>query len=99
MDEETLDVLREGQLVEDFVNSDGWRYAKDKLETILKKVDAISSLPEGLTREQKLEEMDRRQGAISLVREWMNLVEGRAAQHANNGPLLTQQSEDIIINL
>ena len=83
MDEE-LKNQTEGQMVEDFVNSDGWKYAMNKLDIILNRIDAISSLPDSLTKEQKLEEMERRQGAISLIKIWRDEIEGRAEQHNNN---------------
>lgn len=87
MDKETQEILAEGDKIEEFVKSQYWETVKKRLTDKIEILDKLSSLPvEGdIHTEIKI-----RQGAISLVEEWIAEIEGASVQHQQNRKVLTE---------
>jgi len=91
MDEDTAKILQEGQKVADFVKSDAWFMIKAKLEAKIAILDSLSNFPRG---EKNAEvEIEKRVGAIAIVREWIDEIEGDAEQHNSNAPVLLKEND------
>ena len=87
MDKETQEILAEGDRIEEFVKSQYWETVKKRLTDKIDTLDKLSSLPvEGDIQA----EIRIRQGAISLVEEWIAEIEGASVQHQQNRKVLTE---------
>lgn len=76
---EDLKILSDGEKIIELTKSDGWSLAKRKLLSKIAILDSITALPQG-NREDKLREIEVRAGVVSIIWEWVNDVEGMAAQ-------------------
>ena len=95
---ETAKILSDGQKIEDFVKSDGWKLARKMLYDKLITLDSIASVPKtGLTDEQKLREYDVREGVVAIILEWIKEVEGSAEQNQSNKDLMKDIRKESII--
>lgn len=71
--------MLEQEMVREGIKGDFWRYAKGKIMKNLVELGSIESILDEVTDPQQIAlEMKTRQGAISLIREWIADVEGMA---------------------
>jgi hypothetical protein len=94
-DLETLKTEQEGQLVNDYVKSDGWQYVRDRFTEKIMDLQSIMNVdpdPNNVIVDLKSRKM-----AVDILMDLIRDIEGRASQHENNSPILTTQSEEIIV--
>lgn len=97
-DLETSRALREGQEFEDLVNSSGWKRARRMLMEKIILLDSISAIPkEGKNAEQILNEALAREGAATVVMEWLAEVEGKANHSKSTKELLQDAKRDSLV--
>lgn len=95
---ETQKIFNEGEKIAEWVKNESWQLVKKKLYDKLITTDSIITTPtDGLTPEQILTEYQVRKGAISLILNWINEIEGRAAQHKNNIEAFKEIRQDSIV--
>lgn len=87
MDKKTQEVLAEGDKIEEFVKSTYWETVKSRLTDKINTLDKLSALP---TEGDIQAEIKIRQGAISIVKEWIAEIEGASVQHQQNRKVLTE---------
>lgn len=100
LDKGTRILLREQRKVEEWVASEAWQVVKKKLLEKLVAIDSVRRLP---IEQQNFDQIGRdavtRQGAVELVLEWINDVEGIAKQSKHNRNAMEQvRNEEIIQN-
>lgn len=96
-DKETIEVLKLGQKYHDLAKSEDWAFAKEILNDKIKVLDSISTLPQELTPEEKLKELEIRAGSIELVRNWIKEVEESAEVHIENQSVVNGEKEEIVV--
>lgn len=97
-DLETTKVLTEGDKVARFVASDDYQLVKGKFLKLIAEADSISTIsPEDLEKQTTMLTIQIRAGAIALVRQWLAIVEGTAAQAIHNTNAMTENQKDDII--
>lgn len=98
LDKETQKVLDEGREVAEFVNSAAWQRVKKNLFDKLITLDSLTAIPTSLPNEAKLVELTARAGAVSIVIQWIQEVEGVAKQHQANSDAMmaTLRRESIV---
>lgn len=84
MDAETAAVFAIGDKIVEVTKMPGWAAIKQKLCDKLIALDSITAIPLDMPDLQKLHEMRARQGAISLVLEWLQEIDGVAEQNKFN---------------
>lgn len=98
IDSETQQVLTEGQMMENYVLSDGWRYAKDEFTKEIMDLQSILNLS-GTTPENIAKEIQARTLAIDILMRIIKKVEGRGEQHRGNKTLTLPPENDFVTNL
>lgn len=78
--------------VEEYIESGAWDIIKEKLEEKIRILDSIDSIPEDIKDIAK--EIDSRKGAISVIREWMQEIEGIAIQNKQGRDIM--EKEEIV---
>lgn len=86
---EQQEILRKGEKLNNFVNSNDWQYVKDKLNKMIKMVDSIEFLPVNEIKNIEIE-VRARNGAINLIRDWINIIEGEAEQIQSNKEMIDE---------
>lgn len=95
MDKETLAVLREGQMLDDYSQSEGWAWIKDRLTEKIMDLQSIRNL-DGTNPRLVVQDIKARNTAIEILEELIKDVEGRAQQHRDNNKKTYVQEEIII---
>lgn len=80
LDRETTASLREAEALRNMVQSEGWQLAKTMLLEQIGVLDSVSSLPTDISFEEIGKQAMFRAHAISLVRGWLELLEGKVEQ-------------------
>lgn len=78
--------------IEEYIESGAWDIIKEKLKNKIKGVDSISGLPDNI--EDIANELQIRKGAISLIEEWMQEIEGVAIQNKQGRDIM--EKEEIV---
>lgn len=94
LDKETREALAEGEKVIRWVDSEDWKHVKGFLNSKLIQMDSISAIPSDLKVEDKIREIDIRNGVIAIVLEWVRELEGRAAQARTNRKAMQDVRDD-----
>ena len=94
LDQETDKVLSEGEKVMNFVNSDGWRWAKDRILDLVADVQNIGNIDASVSSDVLLREVQAKQLAVDMVKRWLEEVEGRANQHKSQDQGLANSKEE-----
>lgn len=97
LDRETAEQMREGDIMRQLVNSEGWALAKKMLAEQIAVLDSVSSIPSNMPLEEIGKQAMFRAHAISLVQSWLDAVEGRVEQHSQQSALLAEVATDEII--
>jgi hypothetical protein len=93
-DRDTQKVIAEGGMLAELVNGDAWRLAKERLEAMLTRLDSWSTLDPSLTTATaKVKEMETRQHAIALVRQWIRDLEGSVEQGVHTAVSMADRDE------
>lgn len=88
-------IIAEGQMLSDFVKSDGYTWFRRRLMDRIIHLSDIMALPV-----DRLSEVAARQIAVKSLLETLYELEGRAKQYDNNNELLLEiKKEDYIITL
>lgn len=82
---ETSKVIVEGSELSRLTSTPEWKVAKRYLNDMFVQLDSWSTLPDTMTQEQKVKEMETRQNAISLVQQWVATIEGKSEQGVEVG--------------
>jgi hypothetical protein len=93
MDKETLQVQAEGQMIADYMKSDGYRWLKDRLMEKIMDLQSIMNV-DG-TPENVIVDLKARRMAVETLVSLIKQLEGRAEQHTNNSG--NQVTEEIVI--
>jgi hypothetical protein len=93
MDNETIQTQREGQLIADYVKSDGYRWLKDRLMEKIMDLQSIMNV-DG-SPENVIVDLKARRMAVDTLVSLIKQIEGRAEQHSNNQ--VSEVTEEIII--
>ena len=97
-DRETAEQLRQGTLVREMVNGEGWLVAKQYLYDLMTVNDSVSSI---VTSGKSLEEIGKeamvRAHAIAIIENWIDAVEGRVEQHHQQSALLAEKVTEEIV--
>lgn len=83
IDKETHKVLKEGDLLQELVKSDGWKIVQKRFTDMVIELGDVFSIKDA-EPEAAFRQLAARQIAIELVMNWMKDIEGRARQHAAN---------------
>lgn len=83
----TIKILSEGEMVDNFVQSDGWRWVKDRFTQKIMDLQSIKNLDKSKTATMLQREIIMRENVVEVLMEIIKEVEGRAAQHRGNKPL------------
>ena len=78
--------------------NEGWKIVKKELMSKLITIDSITSVPrDKKSNEEMLHEYGVREGVVSVVIEWINEMEGTAAQFKSNRELMKEVRGDSIV--
>lgn len=94
IDKDTEKVLQEGEMVANFVESDGWRWARDRFLELVKENESVLGIKMGKNWQDVVVELGARQLAVQIVTEWIAQVEGRASQHKNQERDLVKKEDE-----
>ena len=75
--------------------SEDWKFAKQKLEMMITAVNALETLPKGVTATSLQKEISVRQKAIAIIHSWIQEVEGDGEQKVINSQI-TKETSDLI---
>lgn len=89
MDKETTKILSEGERIRQTLDTPGWGIMEERMESIIRDVTDIRNIP-GDTAEERLREIEKREGAVSLLEVWLNMVKGDTL----NAELLAPKIDD-----
>lgn len=81
-----------------YVESDGWRWTKDRLAEKIMDLQSIMNL-EGKSPEEIVLDIKARKLTIDILMTTLKQVEGRAEQHRSNQTLAERIDEDIIVTV
>jgi len=95
VDKETAEMEREGQMIEDFSKSDGWRWIKDRFTEEIMDLQSIRNIDPQLSPEGVVLDIKARHTAVDILLKMIQKVEGRASQHANNKQVIRIDEEII----
>ncbi len=98
---DTKKILSEGEQLQEFVKSDGWKIARKRLTDKLIVLDSFSAIPkEGRTDAAILKEARLREAVNSVIVEWLKEIEGLADQaNFNTAEFLEKERKDSIIQV
>lgn len=99
IDKEELILKAEGEELKNLVASPGWKTAKSILLKEIAVLDSITSIPISLKPEEKLHEIEIRNGAINIVLKWIQNVEGGAEQYSVQQEALAQEKENDFVRV
>lgn len=91
IDRETARAMDDNLELRRMTESTGWKIAKQMLIERIALLDSVSSLPEDLSFEEAGKQAKYRAHAISLMRGWLDAIEGRIDQ--------TNQQEEVLLGL
>jgi len=94
VDSETATIQAEGQMIASYVESDGWRWVKDRLMEKIMDLQSIMNV-DG-TPENVIVDLKSRRMAVETLVALIKQIESRAEQHSNN--TVTQVTEEIIVH-
>ena len=98
-DKETSDVLSDGDKLLDLVKSEGWGIAKRRLHESVLAINNILTIS-GKDPANIAIELSARQVAIQTILDWINDIEGSAAQHKGHKEQLENiQHSDFMLRL
>lgn len=93
MDKETLEIQREGQMIEDFTKTEGWTWIKDRLSETIIDLQSIRNINDALSPEEVVLDIKARNTAVEILMNVIKNVEGRASQHSNNKQVTVTHEE------
>jgi hypothetical protein len=94
MDKETIQVQAEGQMIADYVKSDGYRWVKDRLMEKIMDLQSIMNVDGN--PETVIVDLKARRMAVETLVSLIKQIEGRAEQHTNNA--VAQVTEEFIVS-
>lgn len=100
-DLKTQKILSEQEKVHDFVKSEGWQIAKDKLYKLMGQVNSIVNIPPEMfgNPQAMAAEITQRYNSISIVKSWIKDIEGIANKHEFDAKALSKVTEEeVVIN-
>lgn len=99
MDKDTRKSIEDGQKVEDWINSEGWQVVKRKLLAKLATLSSVRAIPlESRSAEAIGLDALTRAGAVEMILEWINEIEGQAVQsHYNREQMQELEKDNLII--
>lgn len=96
MDQETQDLLNEGDIATKLINSEEWKWARGKLTALMQIMDSIQTLPNSSDKE--IGEVARgRKAAQSLVLSWIQEVENYSTTAKAVRESMEQTEEPMVI--
>lgn len=98
LDKETRQILTDGEKIERFTESDGWKLVKQKLISKLAILNSISSVPKEMERDKLLREYELREGVISIILDWIRDIEGEKNKSKFNKQTFEEIKQEIIIH-
>lgn len=100
MDEQNLAedsrLFREGEMLQGFVHSEGWKWAKDRLTEKLMDLQSIMNMDDS-SPENVILDLKARRMAVELLMSWLRQLEGRADQHQGNKGLSHREEDETIV--
>lgn len=93
MDNETAQTHAEGELIANYIKSDGYRWLKDRLMEKIMDLQSIMNV-DG-TPENVIIDLKARRMAVETLVSLIKHIEARAEQHSNNQ--VSEVTEEIII--
>lgn len=97
MDNETAQIVTEGDAVYNYVNSKGWQEVKQIFTDKIIDLQSIKNLSKGVTATTLAREIATREAAVDILLEIIREVEGKAQQFDGNRNL-TKNPEEVIVN-
>lgn len=94
LDPETSQRMRETDELRRMVQSEGWAIAKGMLLEQISVLDSVSSLPPDLSFDEIGKQAMFRAHAISLVKGWLELIEGRLEQGDQQHRVVVERHEE-----
>lgn len=79
-DKHTQKITTEGERIKNFIEGEDWKWVKDLFDEKIKLLTDIRTI-EDTTPEQKTAEMDKRIGAVSVIEQVLEEIEGKAQQY------------------
>lgn len=96
-DKETAAALSDGEELRLMAEGRGWAIAKKLLDDHIAVLDSVGSLPSDMSFEEIGKQAMFRAHAISLVRTWIQAVEGKVEQHGDQiAAARKDTTEDIV---
>lgn len=97
LDKETKKILTDGEKIERFIESEGWKLVKQKLIAKLAIINSISLVPKETNREDMLKEYELREGVVSIVLDWIRDIEGEKNKSKFNKQAFREIEQESII--
>lgn len=88
-------VLSEQQEIAFTLSSRGWEFIEQRLKKMIDTLVDIRTLPDGLTKEQRIDEVDKREAVVSLLQELWNQIKGEK-EIVDAKPRMTIKTEEEI---
>jgi hypothetical protein len=82
MDKETSQALSDKDKIKQTLSTPGWEVIEKKLDDIILSITDIRNL-EGKTREERLDEIETKEAAVSLIEYWISSIKGDAINAEN----------------
>lgn len=96
MDKETQKQISDADRIRQTLETPGWEIIEKKLDDIILTVTDIRNL-EGKTKEERLDELEKKEAAVSLLEHWVSSVKGDAINAQQMKPK-EDEEEPYIIN-
>jgi hypothetical protein len=97
MDQETDNVQTTGQMLSDYIKSDGWHWVRDRLMEKIMDLQSIMNV-ETASVDLAFQDMKARRIAVETLLELIRDVEGTAQQHSNNAGNPPTPEDPILVN-
>lgn len=97
LDKETKQILTDGEKIEKFVESEGWKLVKQRLIKKLATLNSIDEVPKDLKSEDRLREYDIREGVVSIIIDWVREIEGEKNKSKFNKQIFSEIKEELTI--
>ena len=90
-------VYVEGEKIARFVDSDDWKFAKDRLMSLVRDADSIRGIDKETPKDMLLIEIEAKKMAVGMILGWIDDIEGIAQQHIDQDKMVAKEKESHIL--
>ena len=78
MDNETKKLLSDIEMIKHTIDTPGWCIIEERMKGLIEDVCNIRNIDKALSTEEKLKQLEIREGSADLVEQWLESVKGDA---------------------